>query len=600
MLTQSTSLNNVNRVMRTLFFLCIVWALLLLCSACRRDRAEVDAEPQAPSAPREPTSPPPPTPLPPPQPTGVIHVTDTNLLATEGVVVACDSPAEAEFTCRNEADNPQLQVNISAATYARWSLRWAGAEKPLRGTETLALRVHRAGEVQPNLYLVEADGDRIAVNLNRYGLREGWNELHIPLPEFRGENGEVPAFSTLTEIQIVFEWSDMTGELVLARLAFDSVWREEVAPSDKAQELAAALSVPSGFTIQPVADKLRSVTQIQYTPVGGMLVSLQNGRVWWYRDTDGDNTYDQRHLYTAGLSEVVGLLYDPNDGAVWLGGHGQLFHTQDSDGDGVADDITLRIDGLPWGRHQNNGLAWNPDPDPFTGEEGQRWIYFGLGSTEDLEIGGPYNAAVVRFPRDGQGGDALEVVSRGNRNPYMVVWGNVPLDGDKPDGERAWQLFASKNGPDFNDAPDEVNHIRWQHHYGFPDRFGPQTTDELLIGDEIEGMPYSGSLYAVIPHASASGLAYIDNPAWPAEYRTLYVSLFGQVFSEEIVGHTVDRITLEPITTDTGESFHGQPDNFITGLDRPLPMATDPAGDLIVGDYATGVIYRVSYIGSAN
>ncbi|MEZ4620464.1 MAG: hypothetical protein R2867_33840 [Caldilineaceae bacterium] len=59
-------------------------------------------------------------------------------------------------------------------------------------------------------------------------------------------------------------------------------------------------------------------------------------------------------------------------------------------------------------------------------------------------------------------------MSRGNRNPYMVLWAPVPIDPLAPAGPATWQLFASENGPDFNDAPDEVNHIRWHHNYGFP------------------------------------------------------------------------------------------------------------------------------------
>jgi len=35
----------------------------------------------------------------------------------------------------------------------------------------------------------------------------------------------------------------------------------------------------------------------------------------------------------------------------------------------------------------------------------------------------------------------------------------------------------------------------------------------------------------------------------------------------------------------------------VAGLDRPLPLAVDPAGDLVVGDYATGVVYAVRYAG---
>ena len=412
------------------------------------------------------------------------------------------------------------------------------------------------------------------------------------------QEGNRPDFAAVNEIQIVFEWSDMRGELAIDAMRIEASWAEEVTVSQKAVATAAELSVPEGFVIEPLLDDVSAVTQIQVVPDGSMLVSLQNGRIWWYVDTDSDDRYDLRRLYTAGRTEVVGLLYDPVDGAVWFGGRGQLYRTLDTDADGAADLFELRINGLPWGRHQNNGLAWNPAPDPFTGEEGAQWIYFGLGSTEDLEIGGERNAAVLRFPRDGQSADDLEVVSRGNRNPYDVVWAQVPVDPIDPSGEAEWQLFASENGPDFNDAPDEVNHILWQHHYGFPEKFGPNFDEPA---SEIDDLPYTGSLYPVTPHASASGLTYISNPAWPATYRTLYVSLFGQVFSEEVVGHTVDRISLAPVDVASGTTFNnvlkGEPSTFIEGLNRPLPLTTDINGDMVVGDYAQGIVYRVRYVG---
>ena len=239
----------------------------------------------------------------------------------------------------------------------------------------------------------------------------------------------------------------------------------------------------------------------------------------------------------------------------------------------------------------NNGLVWNPEPDPFSGEGANQWLYFGLGSTEDLEVGGEWNAQVLRFPRDGQGTAVLESVSKGNRNAYGVLWAPVPVDLANPLGSTAWQLFASENGPDFNDAPDEVNHIRWGHDYGFPEQFGP------VAATATDGDPYSGPVYPVTPHASANGLAYITNPNWPAADRTLYVALFGQVFSEVIVGHTVEQIRLTSVETATGLTYRGEPTTFIAGLDRPLPLTTTLDGDLVVGDYATGVVYRVRYGG---
>jgi glucose/arabinose dehydrogenase len=374
---------------------------------------------------------------------------------------------------------------------------------------------------------------------------------------------------------------------------FVPVWKEPVAVPAEAETLATGLELPDGFSIAPLAAGLGQMTQIDFTPEGEMLVSLQGGRIWWYTDEDGDGGLDSRRLYATGFAEVVGLLYDPLDGAVWVGGRGRLARTADTDGNGAADLRELRIDGLPWGRHQNNGLLWNPDPDPFSGEPGGHWIYFGLGSTDDLVVGGELNASVLRFPRSGQGVGDLEVVSQGNRNAYDLAWAALPLDPNQPGGEKRPQLFASENGPDFNDAPDEVNHIRWGHHYGFPNQFGP-------VGDDaVEGDPYSGPVYSVTPHASADGLVYIDHPDWPAGYRTLYVSLFGEVFSPTPVGHIVERVTLRAETTPDGEiTYRGEPSTFIAGLERPLPLAIDAEGNLVVGDYATGVVYRVSYTGT--
>jgi glucose/arabinose dehydrogenase len=529
---------------------------------------------------------------------------DRELLGAADLTAACDAPPEATFTCTDAAVRPQIEMELAASTFGRWSLHGLGTQ-PLSGDETLTLQVARTGNVAPNLYLVSADGARMGVALSRFGLGHGAQTLHVPLREVRDENGQTPDFAQVSGLEIVFEWADMQGTFAIESVRLDSVWREPVAVQDDAAAMAAALTLPPGFTATAIADNLRENTQIEFTPDGDMLVSLQNGRIWWYeraappswgRQDDAPLRFATRRLYATGFSEVVGLLYDPSDGGVWVGGRGQLVHTLDSDGNGVADTRTARFSGLPWGRHQNNGLTWNPDPDPFTGEPGGSWIYFGYGSTDDLSVGGDLLASVLRFPRDGQSADDLEVVSQGNRNAYDVVFTQLPIDLADPTGPTAWQLFASENGPDFNDAPDEVNHIRWGHHFGFPNQFGPVGAD----GDTqaVEGDPYSGPIYPVTPHASANGLAYIDHPDWPAEYRTLYVALFGEVFNPKPVGHIVERIALRSETTPQGEpTYRGEPSPFVVGLDRPLPLATAPNGNLLVGDYATGVLYEIGYVG---
>ncbi|MCC6455270.1 MAG: hypothetical protein IT328_10035 [Caldilineaceae bacterium] len=563
--------------------LSLLCATLIGLTACSALMSPAPSVPPAPTPTLVPT-------LAPPEP-ALRPLADRELLGAAHVQSACDAPPEAIFICTNVESAPRLEVEISAATFARWRLQWTNA-MPLTGDETVSLRLTSRGKLAPNFYLVTSDGQRLGVPFSTFGMGEGTRTLHVPLREVRDAEGNMVDFATVSGVEIVFEWASMQGTLALESLRIDSVWREPVVVGEEAVALAAALTMPPGFAATPVAQNVPQLTQIDFTDAGEMLVSLQNGRIWRYRDTSGDGSYDERTLYATGFDEVVGLLYDPADGGVWVGGRGKLIHTLDSDGNGVTDSRSVRVEGMAWGRHQNNGLTWNPDPDPFSGEPGDTWIYFGLGSTDDLEVGDAINATILRFPRTGQSISDLEVVSQGNRNAYDVLWAELPLNFEEAGGARAWQLFASENGPDFNDAPDEVNHIRWGHHYGFPDQFGP------VADDAAEGAPYSGPVYPATAHASANGLAYIDHPDWPAAYRTLYVSLFGEVFNPVPVGHIVERITLHSVTLHNGElTYRGEPSPFIEGLDRPLPLVTTPDGNLMVGDYATGVIYKIVYTG---
>lgn len=504
-----------------------------------------------------------------------------DLLTALGVVVQCDSSDDAEIVCDSVDGIQRIQINLPASGYARWSMSFPTPIQPLKGNEVLTLRRQSGGNLTTNVYFVEADGTRTYVPLERFNLSRDWQTIYIPLRRFVDGDGSSPDFAAIREIQFTFEWADMQGEFLLDFLSFDSVWEELIAPVTASPEIR----VPAGFAIDAIVAGSHNPTQMETPTANSLLVSELAGRIWWYWDDNNDGFYERRRLYDTGYSEVVGLLYDPLDGAVWIGGRGQIWRTLDTDGDGVADVKELRVDGLPWGRHQNNGLAWNPVADPFSGEPAHSWIYFGLGSEGDLTTDGDPNSTVLRFPRSGQSRADLQIVSRGNRNAYDVVWAPVPVD-----GEIHWSLFASENGPDFNDAPDEVNHIRWGLNYGFPEQFG------MTTGSAADAA-YASPVADLPAHASSTGLAFVTDLSWPADYRTLYVSLFGQIFGTERVGHTVERIALSPVKDSDPLTFTGEASPFVEGLDRPLAMITDAQGRLLVADYVTGIVYRVRHVG---
>jgi hypothetical protein len=58
----------------------------------------------------------------------------------------------------------------------------------------------------------------------------------------------------------------------------------------------------------------------------------------------------------------------------------------------------------------------------------------------------------------------------------------------------------------------------------------------------------------------------------------------------------VERVTLTAVETATGTTYRGEPTTFVAGLDRPLPLTIAPDGNLLIGDYATGVIYKIQYV----
>lgn len=361
-----------------------------------------------------------------------LNLANHELLTDPRVAIACDSGEGATIECARDGLHWQLAIDSTPSTFARFSLRFAEVETPLQGTETLLLRATFESQERPYLYLVQADGKRIATPIDFFKPRSDPTVLAFPLSEIHDENGNVPDFSTVNEVQLVFEYGEFHQKVTVESLQFAPVWSHSAAVSANSQALAEKLTLPEGFVAEAIADHMHQMTQIVFTDQGDMLVSLQEGQIWWYSGRNPDGSYQNRHLWAAGFEEVVGLLYDPNDGAVWIGGRGKLYYTRDSGVDGVADIREVRIEGLPWGRHQNNSLTWNPDPDPFTGEAGGTWLYFGLGSTDDLVVGGERNATVLRFPRTGSSANDLQIVSRGNRNAYTVLWANMPDDLSDP------------------------------------------------------------------------------------------------------------------------------------------------------------------------
>jgi glucose/arabinose dehydrogenase len=224
------------------------------------------------------------------------------------------------------------------------------------------------------------------------------------------------------------------------------------------------------------------------------------------------------------------------------------------------------VTGLPFGLHQQNGVAIGPDDR----------VYFGGGSTCDVCVeNDSRSATILRVKRDASD---LEVFATGLRNPYGLAF--------QPRTER---LFVSVNGQD--DLPDEngpepaetVVIARKGHDYGWP-RCWASIQESRLKGDCAGVTPPVAYLEE---HSSADGIAFYTGSSFPPEYRgNLFVALWGQYDSHDH-GRRVVRLVL----SESGEARMAEP--FVEGLPHPLALGVDRRGGLLVADWERGAIYRI-------
>ena len=240
------------------------------------------------------------------------------------------------------------------------------------------------------------------------------------------------------------------------------------------------------------------------------------------------------------------------------------------------------VDGLPNGRHNTNNLAiqggrlyitnGNSTDDGYTGDPPELPLSGTLLSV-------PLDARGIVVGPDGVAPAGLEVEAVGMRNLYDVAF--------RPGTSEAW---ITTNGPDTFDPWGEDTLVRVDvaggpADFGFPEcLYGRTATGMTAIDNPTPGAAPCGAhtppeqLLGL--HVSADGLAF--GPAGGPWDGDLFIAEFGNFFGNEVVGHRVVRVGVNPDGTST------PPEDFALGP-APLDLAFGPAG-LYVADFGTGQI----------
>lgn len=377
-------------------------------------------------------------------------------------------------------------------------------------------------------------------------------------------------------------------------------------------------TVPAGFRIEPLASGLSNPRNVVALPNGDVLVveSRNEGKepVQRPKDPIRDWVMARAHSQTqsgdapapsnrltllsgaggdgqpAARSVLVDKLNAPF-GVVALGG--QLY-VADTDaimrypftpGQTRITVPATRLTPLPAGtinHHWTKSLTASPD--------GTR-LYVGVGSNSNaMERGSDAErdrAAIFEVdPRTG----ASRPFATGLRNPNGLTF--------YPGTNTLWAVINERDELGPNLVPDYFTSVRPGAFYGWPYSYYGQHLDPRVKPQRPDLVARAiAPDYALGSHVAPLGLAFYTGASFPAGYRGgAFVGEHGSWNRTEPHGYKVAFIAFRdarPV---------GVPRDFVTGFlkdgkarGRPVGVAVDPRGRLLIADDVGGTVWRVSY-----
>jgi glucose/arabinose dehydrogenase len=310
---------------------------------------------------------------------------------------------------------------------------------------------------------------------------------------------------------------------------------------------------------------------------GRLFVATLSGKILILLDNNDDGRADQVKTFATGVPTPLGMTFRGNgdlfitsNQLAFLGGLGRIMRLRDTNGDDVADEQTIIVDGLPsTGDHQTDRLRFGPDG----------LLYFGQGSATDNGVPkpgrpaeGPLNGTMLRINVDTPN-PTPEIFARGLRNPFGMAF--HPVNGE---------LFSTDGGSgeicQFGDcgvedlAPkEEVNWIVQGGNYGFPLCEGTPDSREGCAGVRPALQQFS-------PHLTPTSLVFYTGPQAGDFTNQLLVTIFKRYKGE---GGSLRRLKLDG-DKNTGFRVLDNQEVAEFGLIDPGDGPVDTALDTITGD----------------
>lgn len=469
-----------------------------------------------------------------------------------------------------------------------------------------------AGQGSPGTFPPLAKSDYLAAD-RKNGILSIVQGLSGPITvNGQNYNGAMPAF-VLDDVQVAAvltyvrsSWGN-TGDAITAD-EVRNVRKKSRFPTLEKLKAAAAYpplpAAPAGLAIREVARFSESPVRIASDGRGKVLYVLaSSGNVWRLETAIGQFKQIISSLDYAepkrGEIGTIGLTLDRSnrlyvvldrrlETAPFMTNEVTIYQsTTTTNGEPAGLTPFFRVN-YPWGIGQfNHGvghIAQGPDG----------LIYVASGSRTDANEEGKD----ARFFKGGEVGLTSSiwqvdpaakrppgVFARGLRNPYGFCWNN------------RGEMFATDNGPDA-DAPEELNFIEQDKHYGFPYQFSnwtnkpyahtPDAPAGLTFTRPIANLGPDGGfegkpLYTFGPHTSPAGLVYLGKE-FPESLRDSFlVARFGNLIrAPKDIGFDLLQMRLKK---NTAGVYEATTHALLPHLGRPIDVHLGAGGKIFIAEY---------------
>ena len=374
----------------------------------------------------------------------------------------------------------------------------------------------------------------------------------------------------------------------------------------------AAPTAPAGFTVTRYAEGLAHPRMIYRLPNGDVLVAessteaqeggglvgwirnrIQRGagalsesadRITLLRDGDGDGAVDSQHVFAENLNQPFGMVLAGD--YLYVGNTDALVRFRYTSNSVRAQGQPETVLQLP--HHEVDNGHWTRNLIANT--DGAK-IYISVGSSSNIADYGieveEGRAAIWEYD---VATNQSRIFASGLRNPVGMSW--------EPTTGALWVAVNERDMLGDNLVPDYITHVQDGAFYGWPYYYWGEHRDERVeIPANVRLQSPTAPDFALGAHTASLGLMFSGGTTLPEQYRSgAFIGQHGSWNRSELVGY---RVAYVPFAN--GQPS-GEVEDFLTGFltsdnkaqGRPVGVATDRTGAILVADDVGNIVWRVA------